>query len=64
MLGPYSGLIDIFVKYKDIEARCDNGTKNGSDLSIAGNYITFPPSMMFITMTVIILCNNVIHFIR
>ena len=35
-----------------------NGTKHGSDLSIVGSYVTFSPCKLFITMTVIILCNT------
>ena len=35
-----------------------NCTKHGSDLSTVRNYITFAPCKLFLTMTVIILCNT------
>ena len=33
------------------------GTKHGSDLSIVGSFATFHTCVLFITLTVIILCN-------
>ena len=43
------GLTSLFLYQSHV-----NGAKHGSDFSIVGNYITFDPCKLFITMTVII----------